>query len=210
MSLEINELINILTQASPVKRPLRLGLCACAWMVFSAVMTVIILGLRPELIAAHPPLSFWVKTGLLLALLIVNLRALNAASKPIAKDYVIWPIALLIIVTSILVINEWLTTDHQTIIDYFMVRNFPSCLLFVTLYGALGMVILTLLMRHYAPANIKRSAGLIGLVAAAAGAMGYSIHCPFDSPTFIVIAYGLPSLAMWLMGRKILPRFIKW
>ena len=210
MRIETNDLINILAQAPPLKRPMRLGWLAAMIALLSALATMAVLGLRPELVAGQPPASFGMKTLLLVAMACVSLMELNRASKPLATPRTRWPMIALAAVAALGVAGEWLRVDAHDIIGGFLLPNFPTCLLAVTVYGSLGMVGFTLLIRRYAPAVAKHCAGLIGLAAAAAGAVGYSLHCPLDSPTFIVVAYGLPMVALWAIGRLVLPRQLSW
>ena len=210
MNMETNDLINILAQAPQPKRPLRLGLLAAVIAILSASVTIATLGLRPELIAGQPPASFWIKTALLSVMALVSLRELSRSSKPIAQPRMPWLALLLAIAATALGVHEWLTVDSSKILGGFLSINFRACLVAVTIYGGLGMAGFTVLMRRYAPANTKQCAGFIGLAAAAAGAVGYSIHCPFDSPTFIVVAYGLPMAALWAIGRRVLPNKLNW
>ncbi|MDE2029482.1 MAG: DUF1109 domain-containing protein [Alphaproteobacteria bacterium] len=208
--MKTNDLISILTQAAPPRRPMRLGLAAAIITLLSAVATIIVLGLRPGLAAGHPPASFWMKTLLLGWMAVVSLAALDRASKPLATKRRIWPMAALAIFAAICVAIEWATVDARTILGGFLLPNFPCCLISVTIYGSAGMAGFVGLIRRYAPADPERCAGLAGLAAAAAAAVGYSIHCPLDSPTFIVVAYGLPMIALWALGRWLLPRKLNW
>jgi hypothetical protein len=210
MNMNTDDLINILAHAPQPDRPMRPGLLALIVMGISALATILLLGLRPELIALQPPGSFWIKTALLAAMAGVSCRALENAARPASARQRYWLEILLTVIAALLVIGEWATTDHSKILSGFLIVNFPSCLICVTLYGGLGMAGFTALMRRYAPVDLDRCAGLIGLAAASAAAVGYSIHCPLDSPTFIVVAYGLPMAALWYVGRAILPRQLGW
>jgi hypothetical protein len=208
--MKTDELINVLTQMPPTGRPPRLGLLAVIVTALSAFATIAILGLRPELAAGQPPPgSFWIKTLLLAGMAIVSLIELERVSKPLAMRP-LWPVIALAVDSALCVVSEWQTVDYRSILGGFLTPNFPSCLICVTAYGVFGMAGFTVLMRHYAPADTRQCAGLIGLAAAASAAVGYSIHCPIDSPTFVVVAYGMPMIALWLIGRLLLPRKLNW
>jgi hypothetical protein len=210
MNMETEDLINVLGHVPPVRKVLRLNLVALVLVLLSALVTIFWLGLRPELHSIHPPLFFWLKTLVLASVLLLSIRALNAASVPLSAPQKIWPVLLFIAVIIEAVAQEWMTTDHRLILSLFFLPNFTSCLQHVLFYGLVGMAALTIFARHYAPLDAIRCAGYIGLAAAAAGAIGYSIHCPIDSPTFIVVAYGIPAFELWLIGRLALPRLLRW
>lgn len=60
------------------------------------------------------------------------------------------------------------------------------------------------------PASERQAATATGFAAAAAGAVGYSLHCPIDSPTFVVVAYGLPMTWVTLASRLLITRLLRW
>jgi hypothetical protein len=208
--METGELINILAQAPQPKRPWRFGLCAMLAMLLSASATLAIIGVRPELAQGQMPLSFLMKTSLLLIMAVISLRALSAASVPLTPSVSKAPEILAAAVMTMLVAHELFTDGPVRVGSYFLLANFPSCLFFVTLYGLLGLGGFAFLARQYAPANALRYAGLVGLASAASGAVGYSIHCPLDSPSFILVAYGVPMTGLWFVARRVLPRQLKW
>ena len=80
----------------------------------------------------------------------------------------------------------------------------------MSLYGGIGAVILSRVMKNYAPLDTEKTAGFIGLAAASVGAVGYSFHCPVDSASFILLAYGLPTVGVWALSRKFLSRQLAW
>lgn len=208
--MDTNELINILAQSPATKSPPRPGLLAFVVAILSALVTVLVLGLRPELLAWQPPLSFWLKSIVLTGAAVLSLQRLSAASGPLRRAVPRWPLAALAMLAVILVAHEWLTTGWREILAAIPTRYFFACVFSVSVYGGLGMAAFALLLRRYAPADIERCAGLAGLAAGTAAAVGYSIHCAHDSPSYVVVAYGLPILALWAVGRMVLPSRLNW
>jgi hypothetical protein len=107
-------------------------------------------------------------------------------------------------------LHEWTTKPDEQIQKLFLFPNYTDCLIYSTLFGSAVSLVLLAHMKHAAPPNLGRTAGFIGLAAACIGALGYSIHCPIDSPTFMTIAYGLPQLTLYLVSRVLFTRFLRW
>lgn len=209
--MKTDELIAILAQdPSPKKPPITLGALGILLAVLSCVLTKFWLGLRPELNAMTIPASFCFKTFILGSLVILSLHALKASSVPLGrftlKHFAIGLAALFLVALG----YEWITKPAGEIGKLFLLPNFGDCLLFVTLYGAGVSIVLLALIKHAAPLHYGRTAGFIGLASACVGALGYSIHCPVDSPTFMLIAYGLPQLMLYMASRFLLARFLRW
>lgn len=212
MTLQTNDLVKILAKTPPVEKPASFLMALISLAFFGTAVTFMIMGdLRPGLWTLTLPIGFYIKTTLLLGFAFIGVVALGESAKPLptkTHTHALWifPITL-----AALVFLEWASSSSsQEIMSIFFLPNFKACLFFVSLYGFIGMAALTLLMRHYAPANEQKAGALIGFAAAMAGALGYSFHCPIDSPTFIATAYGLPTLAITLISRFAVPRFIRW
>jgi hypothetical protein len=172
-----------------------------------AALNVAILGLRPDI--AAPPFSMAVKSALLLGLLVLAGMTLAHTARPIATVRRA-PALVFAGVLAAAVAWEWIHVPVADIVRFFFLPNFPFCLGAVTIYGALAAGALTWLMRYYAPADDANAAASLGFAAAAAGAVGYSVHCPVDSPTFVLIAYGCPVAWVTLTARALLTRRIRW
>jgi hypothetical protein len=209
--MKTDDLINILSQSPQPKAPLSLKAALLLVLLGSTIVTLSVLGLRPDLAYITADLTALHKTILLASILWVTGWALINSAKPLSgeKNSKICP-WLLVGLFGGSVAFEWLTTPFNEILPLFLLPSFSVCLTAVTLYGAVGAVFLTWLMKSYAPAHEKKTSLLIGLASAGAGALGYSIHCAVDSPTFITIAYGLPVLTISVVTGLLAPRFIKW
>ncbi len=211
MSLNTNDLIAILSQSAPPRKPISLILVLLVLCVASASVTLVLLGARADLDEALTLPGFLLKTLLLSAAAIIAGLAVRRGATPLPRLRGLIPLvsgfALLL---GGAILFEWTTTSATHILAKFPTPNFAICLLFVLLYGSMGTICLTGVMRLYAPADPKTAATVIGLAAATAGAMGYSLHCPFDSPTFVAVAYGLSILLVVLIARRFATAFIRW
>jgi hypothetical protein len=207
--MQTDELITLLAKTPRPKPPLRWAAALAVLVAAITALNVAILGFRPDI--ATPPASMALKSFLLLGLLGVAGIALARAARPVEATRGGWvPALVLAALLAATLAWEWSHVPAAIILYNFSLPNFPFCLGAVTIYGSLAAAVLTWIMRTYAPANEARAAAAIGFAAAAAGAVGYSVHCPVDSPTFVVIAYGLPVSWVTLAGRTLLARHIRW
>lgn len=212
MTKQTDVLIKILSQSSPVRAPLPFSAAALLLSILSLAITFTVMGtFRPELMTLSPPTGFFIKTAILSGFAFTAYLFLKQAAKPVP---VFPPLAAALIMPAVLsgfVVWEWMNaTSIRDTLSVVFLPNFRACLLFVGSYGLGGIVALTFLMKQYAPVDVNKAAGLIGLGAASACALGYSFHCPIDSPTFIFLAYGLPMASLGLLARFIVPKFIRW
>lgn len=209
--MNTDDLIKVLAQAPRAPQKLRIGSWSIVFIVLAAIATQFMLGLRPEVLALAPSPSLLVKLTVLALLALTAILYLKEQSVPVTHTrYARYMgIAGALLLTG-LVAHEWLTVDSDQIEVFFYLRNFPACLFFVMLYGAVGAAALTVHMQASAPADTRRAASAVGFAAAATGAVGYAMHCPIDSPTFIAVAYGIPLVIITLLASVVLPRFLKW
>jgi|GEM_PF-3579670 len=209
--MDTQDLITILAQSPEHKKPVSFGVALVLLFSATFVLTVFILGLRTDLILFPLNMTAIHKTILLSSVAVSVGFFLSEISKPIPLISRVMPYVWLSIVLFMCSIGyEVVTTPFNQIIGYFLIINFPECLFFVFLYGALGSLAFLWLMKFYAPHDVKLAGMGIGLAASAVGALGYSLHCPLDSPVFITVAYGVPIMVMGMIGKFIISRYIKW
>lgn len=210
--MKTEELITILSQGQPVKKPIvDLKILSILLVLVCFLLTRIVLGLRPELQSLQLPYSFWFKTCLLAGAALFGVRMLLVSSVPVSKFGVQYYGYFLAVCAGCALIYEWATKPFDQIKQIFLMPNFGDCLFFVSIFGAgASLVMLLFVSRLAAPLNLRRTAGFIGLAAAGISGFGYSFHCPIDSPTFIVTAYGLPQLCLFFVCRKFYAHFLKW
>ena len=65
-------------------------------------------------------------------------------------------------------------------------------------------------LRGLAPTNYRAAGAAAGVLAGAAGALGYSLHCPEASATFVATWYTLGILLTSLLGALVAPRVLRW
>ena len=208
--MKTDDLVTLLGQAPPPQPRFSLLGVAVGFFVFCAMVTYMILGYRPELINLAVQEGFWIKTLLLASLSLIVFLLLREAAVPQTKSIGAYPAWLLGLVFATFMGYEWFSGNGMNAFNTDLAINYITCLGYVTIYSIIGMAILTHVMRYFAPPDLPRVAGLTGLAAASFGGLGYSFHCQVDSPTFILIAYGLPVLGSYFFARRFLARALNW
>lgn len=69
---------------------------------------------------------------------------------------------------------------------------------------------LGILMHRGAPTDVRGTAWLAGLAAAAWGAFVFVFACPFDDPLYVAVWYGTGCGIVTLVSRFVLPRLARW
>lgn len=208
--MKTDDLITILSQSPLPRPPLPLAIVLAALMAASMMATYMVLGFRPDIDGFFSNPAALTKASLLSVLLLAAYFMLRDAARPLPAGKIKICAWLLLGLFGGAAGMEWLQERPEVILELLTRPNFRICLISVGIYGTVGAVVLTLLLRRYAPADPGRAAFLTGFAAASAGALGYSFHCPLDSPTFITVAYGTPVLLISLAARALAPRFIRW
>jgi len=65
-------------------------------------------------------------------------------------------------------------------------------------------------MRGGAPVSPERAGIVIGLASGSFGALAYSMHCPHNELVYVGLWYTLAIAITTLLGRLIVPRFVRW
>jgi len=99
-------------------------------------------------------------------------------------------------------------------LDQFSARlfghNYLACVVAIPLFSALPLVSMLWAFRQGAPTAPEKAGLLAGLGAAGLGASLYALHCPDDSPFFILAWYSLSALIMAGFGRFAGRRLLAW
>lgn len=198
---------------SPFKKPLlSVQVVIVLLAVIFCAITELALGHRADLTrdVTALPVAFSLKASFFVLVLLSSISGLRLALVPTAAERWNDSLFVLTIVTlmSALVIEAALVPAHAILAD-FKATQPQTAMLAVAVYGFLGAVILVRLLRRYTIHVSQKAAAWLGLAAATAGALGYSIYCPSGSPAFVVIVYGAPCLLVSCVTALIAPRSFK-
>lgn len=211
--MKTDELINVLTHANPPVPSVSLTGVVMLMAIALCAITGLFLGYRPDLMGVDTalPMPFVLKTAFFFTFLSIACVGLRRESVPVGGGRLatILFTGLIVVLLSAVAV-EVVTKSLSSILSGLGVLSVRTCLLVVTAYSAAGAVLIVSVLRLFAPADTEKAALWAGLTAASAGALGYSLHCQSDSPSFILLAYGAPCLLVSSLTGLIAPRFLKW
>ena len=201
--------------ADPVPEPIRLGRRVAAALaigfVGSLALYFLLMGLRPDVVAACMTMRFWLKFvdsfAFALPSLLLTLRLARPDAKPMALAlWLIAPFILLAagVVVELLVVpqGEWLTR--------LIGHNSMFCMRMIPLLAAPMLAALVIALRAGAPLHPGLTGALAGAASAGVGALVYASSCPDDSPLFVATWYPLATLICMGVGALAGRRFLAW
>ena len=185
---------------------------ALSWgLAGTALLMLVMLGVRPDFAEATGLLMFWMKLAFTATLLIGAAFAVARLSRPGARlGYV--PLAL-----AAPVIAVWLASaiallnaapDEQQRLIYG--NTWATCPITIAALSVLLFAPLTWAMKGFAPTHLALAGGAVGLLAGAGGALIYALHCCEMSVPFLGIWYVAGMTIPAVVGAVIGPRILRW
>jgi len=158
-------------------------------------------GLRDDGIAALGDVRFLFKLSLLLALILALWPVLHRAAGPIAvkpRDLrllgwaALYWLAMIGGEAMLLPRGEW----NRAL----MGENGIFCLTVMPLIGLPLLAAMLVTLRGGAPEGAVASGAVAGFFCASVAGLIYAVHCPDESPFFVVFWYGAVAIALTVMG----------
>jgi hypothetical protein len=202
----IDRLVADLSPTPPHAAARRLALGIGGGLVASAVLMVLWLGLRPDMMPAMGTAAFWIKFAFTLLLALAGIAAASRMARPagMASAPVTVTGAVLVAIV-VLAAIQFMTApafEHPALLLggsalvcpwYIMALSVP------VLAGTFWA------MRGLAPTRLTLAGAVAGLAAGAVGAWVYSFHCIESAVPFVAIWYTLgiagATVAGALLGR---------
>ena len=210
MSQTIDNLVEELTPVKVLKNRDGLVLVLSVTAIL-AVAVVAIGGMRDDLLMGMSHPMFFLRGGALLLLGLTGCYAVISMSQPaVGNSFKGWIWALLAALLF-----------PATAIGMAMISAPDDMAIFVPRYGVecLAVSVLTATgiaaaeiswLRKGAPVAVNRTCGLVGRSSGALGAAAYNLHCPFNRIFYVGLWYTLAVASAAVLGRRIVPRLIRW
>ena len=179
--------------------------------VIAALLMAVVLGVRPDLVAAIQLPMFWVKLAfvatLALASGLVAWRLVQPGSRLAwappalaAPAIVMWTLAAFSLVGA----------DPARRGELFFGLTWTTCPLFIALLALPVFVAVIWAMQGLAPTRLRLAGAGAGLAAGSIGALVYSFHCPEMAAPFLAFWYLLGILIPAVVGSILGPRLLRW
>ena len=212
--MKTSELIAALA-ADPVPEPIRLGRRVAAALVIgfagSVALYFLLLGPRPDVVAACRSMRFWLKFvdsfAFALPSLLLTLRLARPDAKPTALA--LWLIAPFILLGAGVVV-ELLVVPQSEWMARLMGHNAMHCMITIPMLAAPVLAALIVALGAGAPLHPALTGALAGAAAAGVAALVYASSCPDDSPLFVAAWYPLATLICMGVGALAGRRFLAW
>ena len=198
--------------AAPGPAPLRArrvtGLAAAALTAGLGVLYAS-LGLRSDLLAALTTPVVAAKTLLPLGLGVLALWATFASTRP-AQRIPLWPLVVPLTAALTLFAARLLATAPDQRMAEVLGHTLGACLLSITALSLLPLGLGLAALRAGASTRPGLTGALAGLSVGAFAVVGYSLHCPEDSPLFYVAWYGSAIGLCAALGAVAGRRLLRW
>jgi hypothetical protein len=174
----------------------------------SLALLLIVLGVRPDIIAALATWRFDLKWVVTLALAIAATSVALQLSNPTAKlPYAARPLLLPAVLLIVAIISELMTLPPSAWLTRMGVGG-SMCVANILFLSVIPFVAVLVALREGAPASPAFAGMAAGLLAGALAAAAYVMHCTEDSPLFVAVWYtlaiGLVTMVGLLLGRHVL------
>ena len=213
--MDTDRLVAMLARdAEPVVRGAagrRFGAALLAGSTAAAVLMLALLGLRPDLREAAGDAMFWVKLGVPAVLLASALAACTRLGRPgtrlgSAGVMLLLPIAAI-----------WLLAAHTLAsvpaaarVALVLGDSSAACVVSIALLATPVFIAAFWAMQGLAPTRPALAGAFSGLLAGAAGALVYALHCPEMAAPFIATWYLLGIAGPAVVGALLGPVLLRW
>lgn len=185
---------------------------ALGWGAFAATLLMaLLLGVRPDLDEAARQPMFWVKLGFPAALAAAGLLGAMRLSRPGASlEGVSGTLAVPVLAMWVLAVVALARAAPQLWPELFFGRTWRYCPFLIAMLAAPVFAAVLWAMKGLAPTRLRLAGGAAGVLAGAAAAFVYALHCPEMEAPFLGVWYLLGMLIPALAGVLLGPRLLRW
>lgn len=209
--MKTDDLIRLLSEdrRPPVIISRRLPLALAAGGAVSFGLLLLTVGLRPDLGTAISGWRVLLKLGATVLLALLGALAALDAARPGrgVRSQLLFLLAPLCLVAAG-GLYELVSAPSGSLPARWLGQNAAFCLFFIPVLSLAPLSALLATLRHGAPDSPHVAGAVAGLAAGCLAAALYALHCPDDSPLFVLTWYSLaiavPTLVGSLAGRRVL------
>jgi hypothetical protein len=201
--------------ADPVPEPIRLGRRFSAALALGLVgaltLYLLVVGPRPDFVAALGTIRFNLKFVNALALALPSILLLLRLARPDARPgaLALWLFAPLVLLAAAVVV-ELIVVPQDEWLPRLIGHNMRYCMTMIPMMAAPIMAALIWALKSGAPRHPGWTGALAGAAAAGLASFLYASHCPDDSPLFVATWYPLATLVCAAAGAWAGRRFLAW
>lgn len=211
--MKTEHLIDVLARGvEPAQRPRwrrQLAVTALVGLAVAILLTVIGLGVRPDIGAARMPVMMKALFSALAAAIMLPLAVqLMKPGRPLGwrLGAVVVFVGLCALATFIALMGEMPERRMQA----WMGGTVPWCVVLIPVLAAPTAALLLWLLRAFAPTRLALAGAAIGAFSGGVGAMAYAMYCPTDSVAFVTTWYTVAIAACAALGALAGSKFLRW
>lgn len=201
------------TGAEPVKHdaPEQRLRQAIALSLPVALVMVLIMGIRPDLANVLGNPMFWVKFAFPGSVAVISLLLVLRLSRPGMSTGrlpagLVLPALAMAALAALVLLNATPAERASLVLG----STWQVCTLNIALVGAPVFIGSFWALKGLAPTQLARAGASAGLLAGAAGAVVYAMHCPELDAPFLLVWNGLGMLAPAALGAVLGSRLLRW
>ena len=188
-----------------------LGIAILVGAALALGLLWVFFGLRADLAGALLTPAFWMKWGLALVTATAAFFLCVRLARPEGKPGW-WPIGLVLPILAVGVIAcvEMMGAPHPERRMIWMGHSAVQCLWCIALLAAPLLIAILWAFRSFAPTRPRLAGFSAGLLAGAAAAVMYALHCDETAAAFVATWYSAGMLLPALIGLLVGPRLLRW
>jgi hypothetical protein len=188
-----------------------LGVALGAGLILALGITIVGLGVRPDLMTARALIFVVIKLVFAVGIVSLALIYLTRLARPGAQrktSFFLIAMPFLVIVVLAAISLGLAPSSHWN--KMIAGDQWLECLVSVPVIAIVPFAISIWAVRRAAPTNLARTGAFAGLIAGGVSAMAYAIHCTDDSLPFVAVWYGGTIVLCTLAGAALGPRLLRW
>jgi hypothetical protein len=179
--------------------------------VFTVLLIVAVLGLRPDFETAARGFPLWMKLMYTASLGLLAVGATSSLARPDAKSLRwLWLLAVPILLLAGICIAEIMYAPKGAMLAMWLGQSWKFCPWIVLILSLPIFAGLLWSYRRFAPTRLRAAGATAGLSAGAFAAALYCLHCPEVSAMFVLTWYSLGIGLTTLLGAWVGPRLLRW
>jgi hypothetical protein len=211
--MQTSDLIEQLaTRLGPTpSRTRRLGIAIAVGGVVALGLVWLLFGFRADLVSALFTSTFWMKWGFTLATAAAAFFLCLRLARPESKPG--WLLVALLVPILVLTIIACIQLMNTPAAERGMIWFGHSAIQCLSCIPVLALPLLFGVLwafRQFAPTRLRLAGFTAGLLAGAAAAAVYALHCEETAPAFVATWYSVGMLLPALLGLVVGPRVLRW
>jgi len=213
--MQTSDLIQQLsTQVTPLTRQSLVKRLLLVWMsgvVVALAMLLLSTGVRGDLTAAICTLPFWIKWAYTGSVMVAGtLLTLRFARPEYQSKSLLWWLTLPTSALLLIAIFDLSQAPAEQVHHMWMGHSALMCPWNILAISLPVFVAMMLIMRKFAPTQLRTAGFAAGCLAGASGATVYALLCNESAAPFILAWYSLGMLMPGLLGAALGPKILRW